>query len=157
MEESPRLSRNLFIKFILANQLNIFLSIISSNCNITSTGNEVDRSSNSEFYHQYLISLEREDVPCSVIVKFSERSSGFGYDLRTDISLSCEWVTYWSDHHISLYLMKLDRRGTRTSLTISPLLVSLANFQLRDIRKNLAKDTSTNIPSYRAFPSTRPS
>jgi hypothetical protein len=90
MEESPRLSRNLFIKFILANQLNIFLSIISRNCNITSGRDEVDRSSNSEFYHQYPISLGREDVPCSVIVKLRDKSSGFGYDLRTDISLSCD-------------------------------------------------------------------
>jgi hypothetical protein len=94
VEESPRLSRNLFIKFILANQLNIFLSIISSNCDITSAGDEVDRSSNSEFYHQYPISLGREDVPCSVIVKLSDKSSGLGYDLRTDISSSDERGTY---------------------------------------------------------------
>jgi hypothetical protein len=96
MEESPRLGRNLFIKFILANQLNIFLSIISSNCNITSARDEVDRSSNSEFYHQYPIALEKwpislikENVPCSVIVKLRDKSSGFGYDLRTTISSSC--------------------------------------------------------------------
>ena len=64
---------------------------------------------------------------CSVIVKFNDKSSGFGYDLRTGISTANVWkkgVAYWWDHRIDLYLVMRDRRGRRTFLTTWQLFVS---------------------------------
>jgi len=81
MEECSTLSSNLFIQFILANQLNILSAVtaISDPPGIRSTEFATPNS-------------------CSVIVKFNDKSSGFGYDLRTGISTAdggMKRVAYW--------------------------------------------------------------